>query len=77
MADGRTFTETIVSSLGTPQEPFGVGEILALFVLAVAIAGYCALEYAAGRIVARLFGRLRAMARRDRASGGSVEGRSD
>ena len=77
MADGRTFTEIIVSSLGTPQEPFGVGEILALVVLAAAIARYFALEYAAGRIIARLFGRLRAMARGDRRSGRSGEGRSD
>jgi hypothetical protein len=77
VADGRAFTEAIVSSLGTPQEPFGVGEILVLLVLAAAVAGNFALEYAAGRIIARLFGRLRARARGDRTSGGSAEGRPD
>lgn len=54
MADGPTLTEMLVSELGKPKEPFGMGDLLLLSVVAVAAVGYLGLEYGLGRLIARL-----------------------
>lgn len=69
MADKPSFAEILVSQLGKPKEPFGWEDVLLLSLLAAAFAAYWALEYGAGRLLARLFGRIAPRARRGRESG--------
>ena len=53
-----TFTEMLVSKLGTPLEPFGLDAFLVLSVFLAAAAAYFALEYGAGRFLVRAIGWL-------------------
>jgi len=54
MSGGRRFGEILVSQLGTPKEPFGIGGILFIAALLLVFAGYLALEYGLGRLTVRL-----------------------
>lgn len=54
MADGRSFTETIVGMLGTPSAPFGLGDLLVLGLLMAAAAAWIALEQVGGHWLGRL-----------------------
>ena len=65
MADGPSLTEILVSRLGTPSDPFDMGDVLGVCVLVVAVMAYASLEYGLGRLVARLLGLGRAKARQD------------
>lgn len=65
MADKPTFAEVIVGQLGQPKEPFGLGDLILLVVLAAALAAFLAVEQALGRLLARLLGRVAARVRPD------------
>jgi hypothetical protein len=54
MSGKRTFGEIIVSQLGAPKEPFGIGGILFIAALLLVFAGYLALECGLGRLIVRL-----------------------
>jgi hypothetical protein len=64
MADKPTFTEIVVAQLGQPKEPFGLGDLILLAVLAAAMAAYLALEQG----LVRLFGRVPTKIRPDETS---------
>lgn len=63
MADGRSFSEIIVSQLGQPYEPFGIHDLVGLAMLAAVVAVYLLLEYGLGQLVVwlvrRIFGKAR------------------
>lgn len=59
MRDGPTFAEILVSKLGTPPEPFELGDALAVCALVAALVTYFALEYGLGRLIDRIFRWLR------------------
>jgi len=54
MARQMSFTDTIVSELGTPREPFGLDDALVIAVLLAAVAAYFAIEWALGQLIVRL-----------------------
>ena len=60
MSDVPTFTEILVSKLGTPKEPFGLDDVLFLSLIFAAAAAYFALEYGAARLISRFFQAVRA-----------------
>ncbi len=54
MSDGPSFTQKIVSRLGTPPEPYGLAEVLAVCGLLIGIIAYIALEHGLARLLARI-----------------------
>jgi hypothetical protein len=68
MANKPAFAEIIVARLGQPKEPFGLGDLILLIIMAAALAAYLALEQGFGRLLARLFGRVAARIRPDETS---------
>lgn len=65
MPDGTPLTEILVSRLGTPSEPLGMGDVLGMCFLVLAVMAYGMLEYGLGRLIARLLNLGRAKARPD------------
>ena len=55
-AERPSFTESIVSKLGTPKEPFGVEDLLGLAIVLVVVLSYVAIEVGIGTLILRLVG---------------------
>ena len=55
MSNERSFTEIIVSKLGTPHEPWGFGDFLVLGALLLAMTTWFMLEYGFPRLLAQLW----------------------
>ena len=54
MSNDPTFAEIIVSKLGTPKEPVGLGDVLFLSAVLVGIGTYLALEQGLAHFLRRL-----------------------
>ncbi|MBY6218807.1 hypothetical protein [Qipengyuania aquimaris] len=55
MSAKRSFTDEIVSRLGTPQEPWGLGDFLFLGVILLAIAAWIIVEIRIGEAIVNFF----------------------